>query len=152
MSEFKAIETQEELNAIIGERLKHKEEKVRESFAGYKSPDEVAEISKGFEDEIAKLKSASEAWAAEKSGLEDQLKQERLSNLRMRVASELGVPAELASRITGTDEESIRADAKILAKYAPNTSSTPLASTETAKGDSTEEALRNMANQLNFDE
>ena len=120
MSEFKPIETQEELNNIIGYRLKQNEEKVREGFKGYKSPDEVADLQKNFEAELTKLKTASEA---EKAGLEDQLKQ----------------------------IESIRADASELAKYTTSTTSTPLAATEVDEGDSTDAALRKLANDLKFD-
>lgn len=155
MSEFKPIETQEELNNIIGYRLKQNEEKVREGFKGYKSPDEVADLQKNFEAELTKLKTASEA---EKAGLEDQLKQvqgqvaeAKLESLRMTIASEMGIPAGLAKRITGTDEESIRADASELAKYTTSTTSTPLAATEVDEGDSTDAALRKLANDLKFD-
>lgn len=158
MSEFKPIETQEELNNVIGERLRRNEEKVRESFKDYKSPDEVADLQKNFETELTKLKTASEAWTTEKAGLEDQLKQAqgqvaeaKLESLRMTIASEMGIPAGLAKRITGTDEESIRADASELAKYTTNISSTPLATTEVDEGDSTDAALRKLANDLKFD-
>lgn len=156
MSEFKPIETQEELNEIIGERLKREQEKVRESFAGYKSPDEIEELSKGFEEQLKELQSKSDKVKAE---LEEQVRQEKagaeaakLEATRMRVASEMGIPAELAQRLAGADEESIREDAKTLAKYTANSQTgTPMAAPERSFGDEIDEAFMRMSQELSTD-
>ena len=41
MSEFKAIETQEEFDKVIGERLKREQETVRKEYEGFLSPEDV---------------------------------------------------------------------------------------------------------------
>ena len=42
--EFKTIETQEQFDAAIGERLKREESKIRKEYQGFLSPEEVAKL------------------------------------------------------------------------------------------------------------
>ena len=59
MSEFKAIETQEELDNIIKDRLDRNTKKitaeVTKQFEGFISPDDAAKSTKALEDKITAL-------------------------------------------------------------------------------------------------
>jgi len=154
MSEFKPIETQEELNNVIRERLEQQERVIRKDYEGYKSPDEVSELTKGFEAQLKELQGKADTTKAD---LEEKLRQATagaeaatLEVTRMRVASEMGIPVELAQRLSGVDEDSIREDAKTLAKYTANINAgTPMADPERPVGDALEESFRRMAQELN---
>ena len=50
--------------------------------------------------------------------------------LKSRIAYEMGVPFELASRLTGDDEAAVRADAEAIMKLVQRQSPPPLRSTE----------------------
>ena len=44
MADFKAIETQEELNLIIEQKLKEERERIQTQYNGYLSPDDLSLI------------------------------------------------------------------------------------------------------------
>ena len=56
MSEFNVIETQEQFDKAIGERIKREQETIRKQYEGYLSPDEVKKQYEGFlsPDEVKK--------------------------------------------------------------------------------------------------
>lgn len=146
MSDFKVIESQEQLDALIGERLKKARELTRKEFDGFLSPEEVAEKYKGYlspEDEKKKYHGfISPSEAAEKDA---RIKGYESSSLKMQIAHETGLPFEMASRLSGDSEDDIRKDAenlvKLIGRQAPTA---PLASTEpyVAKENDTREALK----------
>lgn len=118
MSEFKVIETQEELDKIISERLKRERSKVEEEFK---------EKEKSFRDEIQQLKSENAEIKAnlEKSSekdteiekLQGQIKGYEKSEMQRKIALENKIPYNLAGRIQGETEEEMLEDAKSLSKY-----------------------------------
>lgn len=118
MSEFKVIETQEELDKIISERLKRERSKVE---------DEFKEKEKSFQTEIQQLKSENAEIKAnlEKLGekdteiekLQGQIKGYEKSELKRKIALENKIPYNLAGRIQGDTEEEMLEDAKSLSKY-----------------------------------
>lgn len=118
MSEFKVIETQEELDKIISERLKRERSKVEEEFK---------EKEKSFQTEIQQLKSENAEVKAnlEKLGekdteiekLQGQIKGYEKSELKRKIALENKIPYNLAGRIQGDTEEEMLEDAKSLSKY-----------------------------------
>ena len=65
MSEFKVIETQEEFNAAISERLKRDREKYAAEFEaqlkeqGWKTPEEVAALTEDLNKQVEKLQNAA---------------------------------------------------------------------------------------------
>lgn len=116
MAEDKTF-TQEEVNSLIKERLDRAEKK----YTGYLSPEEAEQKSKGLADQIASLTSElerSKAGAADsaKTIAELQGKINKFENdaLKVRVATAAGLSAELASRLTGTTEDELKADAEKL--------------------------------------
>lgn len=154
MSEFKVIETQEQLDAIIGERIaraeKKGEEKALEKYADYD------DLKKQLEEQTAKVEELSSQLSAqaenattnakEVEDLKTQLHKYETDSVKTRIAHEMGLPYDLASRLSGEDEESIRADARALVEVVgKNKPSAPLGNPEpVAKGDDRDSALREM--------
>jgi hypothetical protein len=83
---------------------------LQKELEGYKRRDEEARKAKLTEEQ--KLKEERDAFAAENV----RLKQ---GALQQRIAAEFKLPASLAARLIGSDEESLRADAEELAKLLP---------------------------------
>ena len=118
MSEnFKTIETQEELDAIIKARLerntKSVTEEVTKKYEGYLSPEE----SKKLNDQIAEYTKQSEENKNTLADLNKKIAKYENDSVKMRIAREAGLPIEMASRITGDDEEAMKKDAETLAGY-----------------------------------
>lgn len=141
MSEFKPITTQEELDSIIGERLKRQKESISKQYTDY---EELKTKNVDLEKELTELKKSLESSTSSKIGLEKQIeeltgkvKAHDLSSLKIRYALENGIPYHLASRISGDDEDSIKADAQSLSDFFKSQAPPPpLKSTETnAKGE-----------------
>lgn len=69
-----------------------------------------------------------------------------MSELKTRIAHEVGIPFDLSQRLTGENEDAIRKDAQSLAKLLKP--QTPPRSTEPAGGSSRRDALRAFTNDL----
>ena len=148
MSEFKAIETQEELDSIIQKRLERKEREVQEKYKSYLSPEDVDKIKSEYEGKLSS-KDAEMAQALEKYKESDKtiadltLRAETAekSLMRAEVASESKLPYELASRLLGDTKEEMQKDAEKLASYmkpqapAPAYHPTPAPSTSAKASD-----------------
>lgn len=114
--EFKTIETQEALDAIIKNRLERNTrsvtEEVTKKFEGWISPedakkstDQIAELSakiKENEVQIADLTAKNSAYEA--------------ASVKAKIAQEAGLPPELANRLSGSTEEELKKDAQALAE------------------------------------
>ena len=157
MSEFKVIETQEQIDAIISERVKRAEkraeEKAAEKYADY---DSLKDKANAYEKQIAdlseQLKSGESKLAefmTEKEGLEAKIKEYETASIKTKVALETGLPHQLAEKLTGDDEEAIRADAKKMAEFVAKPTA-PIGSAEPDRTDEepTGSALFDMARQL----
>ena len=118
MADFKAIESQEELDKIITNRLDREREAANKRYEGYISPEDhkkaLAEQAKTFEE----YKKAHEGDAARIEELTAKNKEYETASLKSRVARELGLDYEWVDRIRGNDEKEIRADAEALKKLA----------------------------------
>ncbi|MBR1750840.1 MAG: DUF4355 domain-containing protein [Ruminococcus sp.] len=117
MSEFKVIETQEELDNIIRDRLARNTKtvtaEVTRQYEGFISPDEQAKLTKKIEELTASLseKDTSIADLTAKNAAYET------AAVKARIAREYGLPAELADRLSGTNEQEFKADAEALAKF-----------------------------------
>lgn len=60
MSEFKVIETQEQLDAIMSDRLRRQAKGMEEKYADYLSPDDYQTKVEGFNSQIAELQKSLE--------------------------------------------------------------------------------------------
>lgn len=141
---FKPIETQDELNAIIKDRLAREREASNKRFEGYISPDEhakaIASEKKLFED----YKKAHEGDAKTIEELTAKVSGFELDAMKTRIAREVGLSYDWVGRIGGTDEKTIREDAENLKKLVGYNSPTlPTKNTEAGQSvDPTTAALR----------
>lgn len=115
MAEFKIIETQEQLDAIIKSRLDREKAK-------YSDYDTLAEKIKKLETENISLKQTiadketSESTTASKiAGLEKDVITWKNKSLKQQIAMKNGLPFDLADRLQGDSEESLNEDAERLA-------------------------------------
>lgn len=149
MPEFKPIETQEALDAIIKERIerakKSAADEAAKKYEGYLSPDDV----KKHTDQIAALTEKLRESDTKIADLTAKNSAYEINSVKMKVAHEAGLPYELASRLSGTTEEEIRKDADALSKFAMHPQPTPDFSPETPPGASADSAYRALAHDLN---
>lgn len=115
MAEFKIIETQEQLDAIIKSRLDREKAK-------YSDYDTLAEKIKKLETENTSLKQTitdketSESTTASKiADLEKDVITWKNKSLKQQIAMKNGLPFDLADRLQGDSEESLNEDAERLA-------------------------------------
>lgn len=141
---FKIIETQEELDNIIGERLKREREATEKKYAGFEEAKEKAGkydklLAQDFEGQIRKLNDELKT-EREKNAGHDQTVSEITARaekaekalLKLETAHKAGLPYELAARLNGDTEEELLADAKSLGSYVKTAGAPPLATTEPA--------------------
>lgn len=115
MTEFKVIETQEQLNAIIKARLDREKEK----YADY---EKLSEKIKNLETENSNLKQTiTEKETSESTNLtritelEKDVTSWKQKSLKQQIAMKNGLPFDLADRLQGDSEESLNEDAERLA-------------------------------------
>jgi hypothetical protein len=133
MTEFKVIETQEQLDAIIKSRLDREKAK-------YSDYDTLAEKIKNLETENTNLKQAiteketSESTTASRiADLEKDVTAWKNKSLKQQIAMKNGLPFDLADRLQGDTEESLNEDAERLASLVSVKNYTqPLADKEPA--------------------
>lgn len=142
MSEFTPITTQEELNKIIGERVMQE----RRKYADYDSLKEKATAFDALKQKADGLETSVAGYTQQLSDFQKKLdeqtaammeKDARLKgyetdSVKTRIAHELGIPYELATRLSGEDEKSIRKDAELLVSVIGRNNVAPLASQEDA--------------------
>lgn len=126
---FKTIETQEELDKIIESRLARQKESLEKQFADY---DQLKTRNEELKTEVNTLKASIEETSnAAKSheqtiaDLNQKIAEQETANMRTRIALENGLPIDLADRLVGNDEESIKADAERLAGFVSSKPQTP---------------------------
>lgn len=149
MSEFKTIETQEELDNIVKERIRRE----REKFGDY---DDLKKRVSELETENSALKSTVEdnkqtraELDAQITELQGQVSNYETASLRTRIALQNGLPYDLADRLQGADEEALRADAERLAGFMrPPTPQAPLRDTEPTMGDDKTIQMKQMLHEL----
>lgn len=149
MPEFKPIETQEALDAIIKDRLERQKKtvtaEVAKQYEGYLSPDDV----KKHTDQIAALTEKLKESDTKIADLTAKNSAYEIASVKTKIAHEVGLPYELAERLSGTTEEEIRKDADALSKFAMHPQATPSFSPETPPGASSDAAFRALAHDLN---
>ena len=149
MPEFKPIETQEALDAIIKDRIerakKSAADETAKKYEGYLSPDDV----KKHTDQIAALTEKLKESDTKIADLTAKNSAYEIASVKTKVAHEVGLPYELAERLSGTTEEEIRKDADALSKFASHPQATPSFSSETPVGATADAAYRALAHDLN---
>ena len=149
MSDFKIIETQEELDAVIKSRLSREREKyadyedLKKQLADYEAKEAT------YQNTINELKTRETELASQVDSLNGDLTQTRLQTAKQRIATKYGLPLDLADRLQGDDEDSFKADAERLASYlAPKQPTPPMKSNEPVIPDSKDLTMKKFVQQL----
>lgn len=100
----------------LREEAKHNRLKARELENELKTlKEQLAQVApKG---DVNELKALLESERKERATAAEQAAKAKHEALQLRVASELGLPAALASKLTGETEEELRADAELFKPY-----------------------------------
>lgn len=117
MAEFTPINTQEELDKVLASRLQRERDTVGKQYQA--QIDERDQKITGFESQITDLSKQVETLKGQNAEIEElraKVKGYETSSVKMRIAHEIGLPPELAERLSGEDEQAIRADAEALGK------------------------------------
>lgn len=151
MSDFKVIESQEELDRILKDRLERAEKKAKEEMQGI--IDSLESENAGLKEENTNYqKQLEEIGEKDKtiSSLEGEIESYKMAELRRKVAIENSIPYSLADRIIGDDEESMAEDAKRLAEFVGKKDYVPpLKTYEDKDSDSTQGAYKTLLSSLN---
>lgn len=129
---FTVIETQEQLEKVIGERIRQiterEERKAAEKYADYDSlKAQVAALT----DQTAKQTETLNGNKATIEELTAKVHTYETASVKTAVALEMGLPYQMASRLTGDTEDAIRADAQsMLELIGTRKHSAPLGSPE----------------------
>lgn len=111
MADFTPINTQEEFDAAIADRIKRE----REKYSDYNDLKQAAaDHQKTVNDlnaQIATLKTQNSAYET--------------ASVKTRIAHEMGLPYEFASRLKGDTEEDIRKDAETMKGFVGSGSYVP---------------------------
>lgn len=149
MSEFKIIETQEELDAVLSGRLKREKEKYEALIAEAKAETDRLKVELGESQKaLAQKDEGTENLRKTIEELKGKVGDYELTQLKTSIALQKGIPYDLADRLNGTDAESLTADAERLASYMTGREPVaPLKSQEASyqERDSKEAALLKLA-------
>ena len=98
MAEFKIIETQEQFDAAITERIARAKEATRKEFEGYLSPEQQKKAAEELEKKVGeltgKLTESEEKYTKSQSELAEQAKKiakYETDSAKTRIAHELGL-------------------------------------------------------------
>lgn len=154
MAEFKVINTQEEFDERIKERIERAEKKAAEAFKGWLSPDDVKALNEAHKGEIEKINAAHSEELKKYAGYDEKFNEqaEKIKSLEMaalktKIATEKKLPLDAVEFLQGEDEESITANAEKLLKLSGGYSVGFVRNTETPT-DNTEQQWRDLSRSL----
>ena len=134
MAEFKIIETQEQFDAAISERLKRDRETQAKKYEGWTSPEDMQKVIGGYESRIKALEDAAAATQqtlAEKDAVIAESTKYKTDLEKTRIALSVGLDLKYAERLKGDNADEWKADAEELAKdFAAAHVTAPLGSAE----------------------
>ncbi|MFL8969315.1 DUF4355 domain-containing protein [Helcococcus kunzii] len=131
MAEFKIIETQEEFDKRIAERLQREKEKFQNQINDLTEERDSLKIQMGEKDKALEEKvSGSESLNKKIEELNGEISTYKIKDMKRKIALQNGIPYDLADRLTGTNEEELKKDAEKLAGFINKPSVAPLKSTE----------------------
>ena len=152
MADFTVIETQEQFDAAIKDRLGREKAKFAEQLAGY---DETKAKLSDAEKQIADLTEALTAANEKASGFNEQIaeRDKKIADYATRaaktqIAHEMGLSFDAIDFLKGETEDDIRKSAESLKNLVGVQKVAPLASNDGANLDPKEAALRGMLQDL----
>lgn len=156
MSDFKPIETQEQFDEMVKDRVERAKKSAAKEYEAQlaeleKRANAANDQAETIEQLRAKIKEAETGKTETEKAMAElsaQVTAEKLAAVKLRAAIDAGLPVEFAERLAGDDEESIKADADAIKKMVGRSHVAPLAGTETPPENETDNALRNMTREL----
>lgn len=155
MSEFTAITTQEQLDAVIGDRLKRCDEKWQKKYEGYLSPEDYAAKTSELEGKITTSTKAYEELNKKASQYEkdiaerdSRIKKYEINSIKHKVAHENGLSYDAVDFIQGEDEESIKASAEKFKSLVGKTHNAPGFNNEPNIGNDAKASMKKLAQNL----
>ena len=149
MAEFTPINTQAEFDAAIADRLSRQEKSIAARFEGAMPAADVESMKNGYEKTIADLNeqirqanSAKEASDQQLTDALSKIKGYETDSVKTRIALEVGIPYQMASRLAGETEEDIRKDA-VSIREMMKPAAAPLANAEPLMGGGTRDQFAN---------
>ena len=135
MSDFTPIETQDQFDAMVRDRIARAERSAAEKYGDY---EDVKKLNADLTTQIAQLteqiKTQNETINGNKTVVDDltaKVQAYETASVKTKIALELGLPYQMAERLAGTDEESIRKDAEAMVSlFGSNKQTAPLGSNE----------------------
>ena len=137
MAEFTPIETQEQLDKIIGERIARAKQSAAEKYADY---EDIKAKNAEYVQQISSLQAQLQAQTDTLAGNDDvvaalnaKIAKYETDSVKTAIALEMGLPYQMAGRLNGEDEKAIRADAEAMVKLINvQTQPAPIGSAEPA--------------------
>ena len=121
MPEFTPINTQEEFDAAIKDRIARERATLMKKYGDY---DEIKASLTSLQEEKAGFEKTAKENADKITSLTDQLnaatgkvKAFEIDALKMKAATAAGIPVEFRNRLSGETEEEITKDAETFAKF-----------------------------------
>lgn len=151
--DFKAIETQEELDQVLSERLNREKanyEKKLAEFKELKSQNEKLKSDLKNKDEESAKK--AEKYEADIADLNSKVASFEKANLRTKIALENNLPLDLADRLVGEDEESLKTDAERLSGLLKSNEPEPPLKYSEDNSDDKDDDYKDLLNNLNTEE
>lgn len=146
---FEPISTQEELNAIIRDRLARDREAREKKYADY---DDLKTANKDLTAQLEDLKKQLEAHSGDADTIKDlqsKVQKYETDSVKTRIAHEKGLGYDAIELLTGDDEESITKSAEKLAAFRGKSTPPPLSNPEGSGGDGRKKAFQELARSLN---
>ena len=114
--------------------------------------EELATLQKQLDDANSTLESERTTLQEQIQALEKESNTYKTNDMKLRIALENNIPYELANKLSGEDEESLRQDAQTLANYiAKPETVAPLKDVEPPVVDSETESYKNILNNLKLE-
>lgn len=154
MAEFTPIETQEQFDAMVKDRIARAERAAAEKYSDY---DAMKAQNTSLSEQVAQLteqiRKQTETIDGNKAVVDDltaKVHSYETASVKTKIALELGLPYQMATRLVGDSEEAIRKDAEaMLQMIGMQKPVAPLGSGEpTQKSDSKDAMWRDLANRL----
>lgn len=114
--------------------------------------EELATLQKQLDDANSTLENERTTLQEQIQTLEKESNTYKTNDMKLRIALENNIPYELANKLSGEDEESLRQDAQTLANYiAKPETIAPLKDVEPPVVDSETESYKNILNNLKLE-
>lgn len=144
MGEFTPITTQEQFDEMIKSRLERERTSTMKQYADY---DSLKTANATLQKSLEEASKGKEDLTKQIADLNSQISGLKTEELKTKVAVSVGLPLEMRSRLTGSTEDEIKADAEALMKFvAPK--QMPLKSNEPQAASSEEAAYKKMLSEI----